>query len=139
MAPDLTVSPLTVAQGGSVDIVSHNWMPGASVEVILNSTPVTLGTLTADANGDVSGSFGIPVGTALGSHTIQLSGVASGGVDRILSAAITVVAQQVTTASTSATGTLPTTGSDSTRLTGIAMMLLGTGAALMLVRRRANA
>ena len=113
-------------------------MPGSAVDVTLFSTPVALGTLVSDASGNVTGSFAVPSGTVLGAHVIQLDGTGLSGFAQSLSANITVVSQ--TTVPTAlpppATGRLPTTGSDDIRLIGIAMLFLGAGVSLLIVRRR---
>jgi LPXTG-motif cell wall-anchored protein len=146
--PTGTVTPSTIEQGGSFTINSTGWKAGSNVEATLNSTPVTLGTLVADATGTVNGTFNVPAGFELGAHTVNLSGTSAAGIAGTLSASITVIAQTTTTTSTIApattaftsttTGSLPVTGADSVKLVGVAVLLLGTGGALLVVRRRRN-
>lgn len=51
---------------------------GAAGQVSIESTPRTLGNLTADANGDYSGIFRIPTDAAPGAHTIAVETTLNG-------------------------------------------------------------
>ena len=84
-------SSSTAPVGGTVTVSSDGWAPGSQVTITLDSVPVVLGTLTADANGHIQGTFTIPAGTALGAHTIVSSGTDPSGAPRTLSQALTVV------------------------------------------------
>ncbi|MCC8907267.1 phosphatase PAP2 family protein [Curtobacterium sp. GD1] len=79
----------SVAAGGSLALAGTGFTPGASVRVVLHSTPVTVGTLTVAADGTVSGSVTIPAGTATGAHTIDVVD-ASGASALVAPLAITV-------------------------------------------------
>ena len=67
----------SVTSGGTVEVVASGFWPGEQVTVDLHSDPVQLATLTADANGTVSGSLVIPASTPPGDHTLVLTGVLS--------------------------------------------------------------
>jgi hypothetical protein len=73
------------------------------VKVIVNSTPITVGSAVADSSGKVTAEVVIPAGLAPGSHTLSLSG-----------ASRTVTFPFVIAASSSGTGgaQLPRTGSN---------------------------
>lgn len=77
--PDLgiSVSPETVAAGGSITVDGTGFWADEDVEVTLHSDPVTLGTLKANSSGAVSGSFVIPADTVLGVHEVWLLGTQS--------------------------------------------------------------
>lgn len=138
-APAVSVSPTVLTIGQAFNLTSNGWKPGSNVTVTLNSTPVTLGTLVADQTGNVTGSFAVPTGFALGAHTVQLDGTGSSGSAQTLSAGVTVIASNVVAVppvTTAVTGALPTTGSDPRRLVGMGALLLGAGAAALVVRRR---
>ena len=65
--------------------------PGETVDITLHSTPIALGTATADADGTVVGTVTIPADVEPGVHTIvlvgQTSGVDGDGADRGAAAA----------------------------------------------------
>jgi len=135
----ITLSTSTVVQGGSFSLTSKGWKPGTNVDAFLNSTPIFLGTMLADASGVVSGTFAVPANFPTGPHTVTLTGTGiASNVGQTLSAGLTIGAfvQAPTTTAPPAVGTLPSTGSESMTLTGMAFLLLGTGAALVLVARR---
>jgi len=77
----LALSTSTVKPGESLTVSvpdDAGYFGGESVEVWAHSTPVLLGTLTAAANGSVSGTVAIPSTLPAGSHTVYLIGVMSG-------------------------------------------------------------
>ena len=69
-----TVTPAVATPGGVVTVVSDGWKAGSSVSATLHSTPVSLGTLTAAADGGVNGQFTLPSSTEVGAHTIEFTG-----------------------------------------------------------------
>jgi hypothetical protein len=54
--------------------VLKGFQPYEKVTLVLHSTPVELGTFTADANGVVTAEFTLPTGTPLGQHTLAYTG-----------------------------------------------------------------
>lgn len=124
----ITVTPSTPSAGGSVTIDSSGWMHDTDVTITLHSNPVVLGTVTADANGDVHAVETIPAGTAAGAHTIELTGTDSTGAPRDVSTAITVG---------SGGGSLPRTGAAIAAMVGVAAVLFAAGTALSRARKRA--
>jgi hypothetical protein len=54
----------------SVTVTGSGFPPGTNVVVDIQSTPLVLGTLTADANGAFSAQFDIPCSVGAGSHTV---------------------------------------------------------------------
>lgn len=121
--PTISVTPSagSVEAGDSIGVTAEGFQPGEQVTVVLHSTPVLLTTVTADAQGRVNTKVTIPSGTAVGSHTLVVTG-ATGATG---SAPITVLAA----------GTLSGTGFDAVTEAGIALALLIMGGALVMVRR----
>ncbi|MDR0283711.1 MAG: leucine-rich repeat domain-containing protein [Propionibacteriaceae bacterium] len=68
----------SVAAGASQTSDGLGFLPGEQVVAWLHSTPVNLGTLTADANGKVTVTFTAPSTT--GRHTVEFIGQTSGTV-----------------------------------------------------------
>ena len=68
---------VTAPAGGNVSGTAGGFIPGETVEVTLHSTPVDLGSLTANNNGDVAFSVTVPAGTASGQHELDLTGETS--------------------------------------------------------------
>jgi len=110
----LTVSDTTPSPGQTITIQGQTFAEGATATVVLNSDPVTLGSATANAAGQIVLQATIPTDTPLGSHTLVASGQAPNGQTLSLSLAIEVVPAQGGGTGTSG-GNLPRTG-DSTSL-----------------------
>jgi hypothetical protein len=100
------------------------------VTVVLHSNPVTLTTLTANAQGVASGTVTIPATAAVGAHSIVLTGATSGNVDSV---AITLAA-----AGTSGTAALAVTGAPIGDLLLVGITSILAGLALVLALRRIN-
>ena len=64
--------------GDDQQIVGYNFNPGEAVHAVVNSTPLDLGTKTADSQGRVVFNFTVPEGFELGTHTANLTGAVSG-------------------------------------------------------------
>ncbi len=64
----------STAPGRKVVKVLTGFRPGEVVTVTLHSTPRTMGTFTADANGTVTVEFTVPAGTPTGDHTLVYEG-----------------------------------------------------------------
>jgi len=125
---DAYADPYEVVVGSSTTVYGWGFEPDSASSVYLCSTPVLLGTVTADAAGNVAAAVTVPLGTALGAHTIAVVGRSAGGATRVSYAAINVVAPGSGGGTT--TGNLPTTGSDPGRYlaAGSALVLLGAAA-----------
>jgi membrane-associated phospholipid phosphatase len=111
----------SVDAGASLALAGTGFTAGSTLQVVLHSAPVTVGTLTVAADGTVSGAVTIPAGTSVGAHTIDLVD-ASGA-----SALVAPLAITVTPAATTGTGT-GTGGS-----TGVAVVDPSTGVHLPVV------
>ena len=123
----LTVSDTTPSPGQTITIQGQTFAQGATATVVLNSDPVTLGSATANAAGQIVLQATIPTDTPLGSHTLVASGQAPNGQTLSLSLAIEVVPAQGGGTGTSG-GNLPRTG-DSTSLplakVGLGLLAVG--------------
>lgn len=110
---------VTVAQGGRLDLAAVGFAAGEDVAAVIRSTPVDMGTFTADGLGQVRVEWSVPLDFAVGAHTVTLTGLASGHVETI--------PVLVTAASTTA-------GPDGLARTGpeglATVMVLGLGVAL---------
>lgn len=141
----ITVTPPVVPVEGTITVTAGYFKPGSQVEIIIQTPngPVSLGILTADPNGVVSGNFKLPPSVLTGPHDVSAIGPGKntpGNITLTLTAGITVVAatpSSVPPTTFSTTGTLPTTGSGDTRpLVAIGVGLAVVGGLLVLGTRR---
>lgn len=130
--------PYQVTPGGRTTYSAYGFAPNGKVEIFICSTPISLGTFTADANGNIITEVTIPPGTSLGAHTLAAMGTAPSGRSRVAYAAINVVSAGT---NTTTTGALPRTGSDNGRLVAVggALILLGGAALAGSIKSRRNA
>jgi hypothetical protein len=128
-------------------VQSTGWQAGSSVTVTLHSDPVTLGALTADASGNVSGNFSVPAGTPAGAHTVVLDGKDAQAATKQVTLNITVATSTTGgtggTGGTTGTGTagaLAFTGDITRNLASVALLLIAAGLFLLgqASRRRAT-
>lgn len=156
----VTLDTASVVAGGSVTVSGSGFTPDAGLTIELRSTPVQVGTVTADAAGAFRTSVTVPAATPAGAHRI----VVIDGSGRETEAALAVTALPVveqpgtgdsddtsggggtspgTGTGTDGTGTgtgsdggLATTGADSMPLVVAALLLLTAGAGMLVIRRR---
>jgi LPXTG-motif cell wall-anchored protein len=130
-APALTLSSGTGAPGDRIAVTGAHFAAGTQVTFVFNSAPVQLGTATAGADGTLAFAFAVPSVPA-GAHTVT----ASVGGTVVASAAFTVTATGSATSGDPASA-LASTGSDvSLAAILVAVLLLGAGAILLVLRRR---
>ena len=72
-------SALGISTGGSFTVSSGGFAPGASVSLSVHSTPIQLGSFTADANGNVTATATLPPDLPPGTHTFVLTGPTTSG------------------------------------------------------------
>jgi hypothetical protein len=122
----------TLTAGSDLTLSYAGFQPGEQVTLVMRSTPVDLGTFTADAAGIVTAAVTLPASADAGAHTLTFSGPATGDhVVRFRLAAAPEV--QKTVAAPTPTGTdltLPL-------VLGGAVAVLVLGGGLVLHRRRA--
>jgi hypothetical protein len=133
-APTITLSVSRVTAGAPVSLHAAGFAPGEIVDISLHSTPISLGTLTADAEGEVDGMVMIPADVEPGAHTLLLVGRTSG---TRVSAPLEVLG---VTAAPGDPRAIPATGSASGGLAAVGSSLVLAGLALVGGgRRRARA
>ncbi|MGY1833506.1 hypothetical protein ACI79P_00155 [Blastococcus sp. SYSU DS0510] len=116
--------------GQKVVKVYKGFQPFEKVTLTMHSTPTTIGTFTATAEGVVTAEFTLPAGTTAGTHTLVLEGDQGTYFQESLQVA----------AATSSTGSLAYTGASvGLPLALGAGLLVAGGGALALSRRRAGA
>ena len=126
-----SADPSTVSPGQSTSFAAGGFAPGSSVDCVLCSTPVLLGTFPADDSGNVARAVVVPNGTSLGAHTVACAGARVNGIQQVAYAPLNVTSSTIS-------GSLPTTGSDNGRLIaiGAALVVLGGAAVFGSVRAR---
>lgn len=99
---------------------------------VLNSDPVTLGTLTASSTGLVTGSLTVPSSVPAGAHQLVLTGTDAAGLSRTVRAPVTITGA-TTTSTTSGANQLPKTGSSTRPLViwSVLLMMFGSAAVLL--------
>ena len=80
---DMTVQGLTasrqVGPGGALVVVGATFAANSIVSATLHSTPLDLGSVTADANGNATFSVNLPEDLPAGQHHIEMQGVDADG------------------------------------------------------------
>ena len=139
----------TVVTGGEQRVVVTGFAPGEQVIAYMFSTPVLLGTFTADMLGTVVVEFTLPAGTPVGAHTLELRG-ASGVLAYPFTAAAPAPAAPVATAPGAADASpsadraragraaLPATGSEVAATLVTAALLVTAGGAAVVARSRGS-
>lgn len=127
-APIVTTNTSTGSPGGSLLVTGNNFVPNEGITLLLHSTPVTLGTTTADSIGTFSITVTIPTNTSPGVHQI----VAAGATGDSATTTLTVEG----TVPVAATSGLAFTGADVAAVSGIGALALALGGVLILVSRR---
>ncbi|MDR2565373.1 MAG: Ig-like domain-containing protein [Bifidobacteriaceae bacterium] len=147
--PRVEVAASSLRPGESQTATGVNFQPGEQVTAVMRSTPVTVGTSSADGNGRVEFTWPIPADTEAGTHTAELTGPLSGTQTTTFEvhpagAPTTPPTTPTTGPTTAPTGgqsasPLPTTGAGAVPgLAGAAGVLIVAGVALLLAawRRR---
>ncbi|MDP3713034.1 MAG: LPXTG cell wall anchor domain-containing protein [Mycobacteriales bacterium] len=141
--PKTSVEDPTPVPGQKYKVHGEGFKPGSQVEVYAESTPILLGTFTADSIGVIDAEVTIPLGLSVGAHSIVLTGVSPTGAPLRISTPITVTAANVAIArgGTGAPGGglgLPATGNEIAlvSVTGLALVGVGAGAVIAGRRRR---
>ncbi len=133
-----TLNVTSGAPGDVIPFAGSGFSAAETVTFTLNSTPIDLGSVTADAAGNIVGSFTVPASAEVGDHTVVAAGLSSGVV---VSAAFTVRAAvtspvkepAVTKPAVTKPGDLAATGASSATLPLLvtAALLLVIGCALL--------
>jgi len=124
-----------VSAGSPVTLTGDGFAPNANIVVGIYSTPTQLDAFTATSSGSFTQSVTIPSGLT-GSHTLVAEGNGPGGVARVLSTPITVLAAG------SSTSALAFTGFNAAMFALLGLALLVAGFAMVrtaaVARRRAR-
>lgn len=127
---NLTLSVANPPPGTPVDLTETGFKPGSPVDNTIASSPISLGTATADAAGVARLTVTIPASLAAGStHTITASGVAPDGSPLALSATITLGVG-------SSPAPLVVTGARVAQTVGAGALLVALGAMMVTYVRR---
>lgn len=127
-----SITVTVTAAGKTFTIHLSGFKPGSPVDIVIHSTPLDLGTFTADATGAVDATLTLPSNFPAGAHTITASGIDAAGKPFILASPLTVAAAGSTLGTTtSATGT-SATGTSSTSSAGLPFTGFELGAASLL-------
>jgi hypothetical protein len=132
----VALSDSTVVPGQPLTFSGSGYTPGEEATATVFSTPILVGTYTADGSGVVTGTFTVP-DLDPGRHTLRVVGTTSGV---IRASSFTVVAEEAGAAPVTPGGPaspLPFTGSDIAKTAGFgSLLLVGGGALLMASKRR---
>lgn len=130
----VSTGPLTAPEAsggvsaGDVIVVSGaGFSPGGSIDITIESTPILLKTVAADATGAFTTTVTIPSGLAPGGHTLKATGPDPAGGLRVLSIAVTAAGPG---------GTLVRTGNEVVPLAAVGVAAVAAGAGTLLLRRR---
>jgi hypothetical protein len=127
----LSVSPTSVEAGGTVTVKGGGFAPGATIQIVIASTPTLLTTVGADGSGSFSTTVTIPESIEAGAHTLSATGASPSGGTVTLSTAITV--------NKGSEAALAFTGSNTAALAGVAIAVIAVGALFVGVTRRRSA
>jgi hypothetical protein len=117
----------TAVPGQELSVAGDGFAAGARVQATLFSTPVVLGTESADGTGYVQLLATIPRDTPTGQHEIRLVGRSPSGGTRTDTMSLTISLRP---------RSLPTTGYAAARQVAFALMLAAAGGALMTAAQR---
>ena len=141
-----TPSKSSVAPGEVLQLGAEaGFKAEASLTIVMNSDPVTLGSISANASGGFTTTVSIPSNATAGSHTIEVAGANNNNGIHRLTYAITVTgssgtdtsAQTGATASPTGTGAnLPNTGGEIAVIVMVAAGLIVVGLELIRGKRR---
>jgi hypothetical protein len=137
----------TVSRGQHVTLVGTGFLPYSSVSLILYSTPVVLGSVVTDAQGDFTREVSVPTELTAGTHNFVASGVDSAGAIRMTRMQVSVAelpsaggsTAPVTGTSTGSSGSSGALANTGAHLLGVgiwAALLTGAGVALSMIGRR---
>ena len=115
----LSTSPMYL--GGTIAATYTGFSPGETVQLVIASTPLVIGTAVANESGSVTVSGELPLTIGVGEHTVALYAPSSG----------TGFRQTVTTSA----ATLPATGSNAVFPVGVGAVLFIIGVGMMATRR----
>jgi hypothetical protein len=126
-----------VKVGEQVQLSGTGYLPNSTVELIMYSTPTSLATVVADADGAFEIMVTVPAGLANGTHHLVAAGVDVDGKPRYLVVEVTV-SGGVATVATTGSG-LAYTGFTALPFVGAGVLALALGGGLLVASRRRQA
>jgi len=127
-----SVSDTEVVPGEAITFSGGGYAANSNIDIELRSTPVQLGSTTADDVGNFSVEVVIPLDTPPGQHELAAIGIDPDGNPLTTVLPITVVATGGASGGSGGSGgTLPTTGSDIGRSVGLGLGLILVGGAVV--------
>jgi hypothetical protein len=127
-----SASDRAAAPGEAIELSGSGYEPGSRITITIESDPLVLDTVTADASGAFRVMVNLPADFPLGAHTLKSTGPAPGGGVLVLSQPLAITAD----------GTpLTSTGADRTTTALVAALIAGALAlaAPLVVRARRRA
>lgn len=132
---NIVVDDATVVAGQSITLTAKTFMTATSVTFTMFSSPIVLGSASANTAGVAVLVTAVP-GVTAGLHTVEASGTGVDGLPLTVSTNVDVSVSGATTTTVAGTGTLPRTGSNSTLpMARIAVSLLAVGALMVFAAR----
>lgn len=120
-----------ITAGQKITLQGSGFAPNSTVQLLVYSSPVSLGTVVTDSTGSFSVEVTVPANLANGTHHLVATGVDANGNVRNLVISVTV---------SGGVATLATTGFDAVPVAVGGGLVLLTGAGLLVgARRRSNA
>jgi len=135
-ATTISTDTSTVGVEGSLIVTGSGFKPGETVTLVLHSTPVTLGTTTADSQGSFSTTVTIPADTTPSNHTIIATGNTSGSTSSTSIVVVSATTSGGTSNSGSSGGGLAFTGAHIAAMAGVGAIALALGGMLVFAGRR---
>lgn len=136
----VTLSSTTPTAGGPLTVSGSGFAPNSDVQIIIESDPILLATVTADGSGAFSVEVTIPASLS-GEHLIIATGIDPAGSVRVLGTTVVIApAPTVPATSTGAAPEISRPGSDPVvfAVAGAGIVIL-TGVLLLATRRRESA
>lgn len=140
-----SVDPGGVVEPGDVVTMSGSgFAPGARIDIVLNSDPIHLATVEADATGFFEVTVPLPAGgLPAGRHTLTATGPDPSGGLRVLSVPVVVASDPApddpaSDATAARVAGLPVTGSPVLPLAALGALAVAVGSALVVRQRRTS-
>lgn len=136
-APTLSVSTTSPCEGESLTVTGTDFVPGSTLQLTLQSSPTSLGSVVVNANGGFTATVKLPAGVT-GTHEIVAAGPPTPRNPNRATATITIRLCPVSAAAPppSRPGPAAFTGADIAGLIALVVVLLGAGGAFVYIGRR---
>jgi hypothetical protein len=122
--------------GEKVTLIGTGFLPGSTIELIVYSTPISLGSITAGPDGTFTAEVTIPAGLAAGTHHLVATGVDQNGNVRNLVIEVAVDAAGAGTVQNVRERGLASTGASIALPVGGGLLALLAGGGLLVASRR---